>query len=114
MNKLTTHFISTMQGLFGLPQNAPLRRGLLGMEDIRQAMLDALGDEGIFNHPAVERRVMFAGDLQALWYLRSELMQALSADHGELVANEKMLRITRMFQGLLPQGMISRPAGLRR
>jgi len=113
MNRLATSFISSMQGLLGL--SAPEEpRTTFRIEDIRQAMLDSLGDDGCASYPHVERRVLFAADLQGLWYLRSDVMVAISSLQGELVANQKIRQITLMFEGLLPKGMISRPGALSR
>lgn len=113
MNRLATHFISSMQGLLGLspPDDS---RVTFRIEDIRQAMLDSLGDEGCASYPHIERRVLFAPDLQGLWYLRSDIMVAISSLQGEGVANQRIRQITGMFEGLLPKSMVSRPAALQR
>ena len=47
-----------------------------------------------------------------LWYLRGDLMAALAAIQGEAAAREKVAGITRMFQGLLPGSLNSRPSPL--
>lgn len=113
MNKLASQFISSMQGLLGLsvPDGG---RGACRIEDIRQAMLDSLGDEGCANYPHIERRVLFAPDLHGLWYLRTDIMVAISSLQGEVVASQRIRQITRMFEGLLPRGMVSHPASARR
>ncbi len=113
MNKLASQFISSMQGLLGFTV-ADESRTTFRIEDIRQAMLDSLGDEGCASFPHIERRVLFAPDLQGLWYLRSDVMVAISSLQGEGAASQKISRITRMFEGLLPRGMVSRPGGLGR
>ncbi len=78
------------------------------MEDIREAMLALLGDQGPLRHPQVTRRIRYAGDVQGLWYLRGDLMAALAAMHGEVQAREQLQAVTRMFQGLLPSSLHSR------
>ncbi len=113
MNRLATQFISSMQGLLGFPAQDE-SRVTFRIEDIRQAMLDSLGEEGCASYPHVERRVLFAPDLQGLWYLRSDIMVAISSLQGESVANQRIRQITGMFEGLLPRGMVSRPAALNR
>lgn len=113
MNKLANQFISSMQGLLGFSA-ADDSRTTFRIEDIRQAMLDSLGDEGCASYPHIERRVLFAPDLQGLWYLRSDVMVAISSLRGEGVASQRIRQITRMFEGLLPKGMVSRPGGLSR
>ncbi|MES3003730.1 MAG: hypothetical protein V4787_23770 [Pseudomonadota bacterium] len=83
-----------------------------GTEDIRESMLSVLGDTGIKHFPQVTRRIRYANDIQALWYLRGDLMGALAAMHGEAAARQKIASITHMFQGLLPGGLNSRPSPL--
>jgi hypothetical protein len=39
-------------------------------------------------------------------------MAALAAMHGEAAAREQIQQITRMFQGLLPGSLASRPSPL--
>lgn len=113
MNKLASHFISSMQGLLGRPPIDEYASSFR-IEDIRQAMLDSLGEEGCTSYPHIERRVLFAPDLQGLWYLRADMMVALSSLQGERVASQKIRQITHMFEGLLPKGMVSRPGSIHR
>jgi len=112
MNKLASQFLSTMQGLFGWPvleaNGHTDADTTFGIEDIRQAMLDALGKEGCAHYPHIERRVLFAPDLQGLWYLRTDVMVAISSLRGELVADQRIRQITTMFDGLLPPGLRAR------
>ncbi len=61
-------------------------------------------------HPghAVQRiaqRVRFADDLEALWYLRQDVLTALSAVDGEAAARRQLSQINQLFRGLLPQTM---------
>ena len=83
-----------------------------GTEDIREAMLAVLGESGPKQFPQITRRIRYASDIQALWYLRGDLMAALAAMHGELAAREKIASITSQFRGLLPNGLNSRPSSL--
>jgi hypothetical protein len=83
------------------------------VEDIRLAMLDLLGEDGEFNYPQLTRKVRYSGDAQALWYLRGELMAALSAMSNEADARAHMEMISRMFKGLVPAGLASRPSPLQ-
>jgi hypothetical protein len=83
-----------------------------GTEDIREAMLVVLGELGPKQFPQITRRIRYASDIQALWYLRGDLMGALAAMHGELVAREKIASITSQFRGLLPNGLNSRSSSL--
>lgn len=103
---------SSIYSLLGTP--APPSESALenATEDIRQAMLDALGDMGARQFTAVTRRVRYANDVQALWYLRGDLMACLSDMHGEAQARERIARLTKMFHGLLPAGLTSRSSPL--
>ncbi len=82
------------------------------LEDIRQGMLDAMGEFGEKHYPQVTRRIRYAGDIQALWYLRGDLMSVLSATHGEMLARERVGSLTHMFEGMLPGGLGTRPSRL--
>jgi hypothetical protein len=81
-------------------------------EDIRLSMLSTLGEQGAQVHPALRRRLMFAADVEALWYLRSEWMGALSTLHGERVAAAHLRSINIQFEGVLKKSMNSRPSTL--
>jgi hypothetical protein len=84
-----------------------------GTEDIREAMLELLADSGGAKaFASVTRRVRYANDIQALWYLRGDLLAALASVHGEMAAREKVAGITEMFRGLLPASLNSRPSPL--
>lgn len=83
-----------------------------GTEDIRESMLATLGDSGPRHFPQITRRIRYANDIQALWYLRGDLMAALAAVHGEMAAREKLASVTAQFQGLLPGSLHSRPSPL--
>lgn len=103
---------NSLYGLLGNPP-APTESVLEnGVEDIRESMLDVLGKDGPKLYPHITRRIRYASDVQALWYLRGDLMGALAAMHGEVAAREKLASITAQFQGLLPGGMSSRPSPL--
>lgn len=82
------------------------------MDDIRNAMLELIGDAEDRPSRLVARRVRFANEIQALWYLRGDLMAVLAGRHGEVVAREKLQALTDMFQDLLPRGLRSRPSPL--
>ncbi len=83
-------------------------------EEIRQSMLAILGESGATAFPTIRRKLMFAGDIEAIWYLRSEWMGALSSLHGERVASAHLRSINIQFEGLLSKGMNSRPSPLSR
>jgi hypothetical protein len=81
-------------------------------EDIREAMLELLGEPGAKQFANVTRRIRYANDVQALWYLRGDLMASLAATQGEAAARQQVQRITQMFQGMLPGSLNSRPSPL--
>jgi hypothetical protein len=112
MRWLKPNLISSIYGLLGNPV-APSESILeSGTEDIRESMLLVLGEAGPKHFPQVTRRIRYANDIQALWYLRGDLMAALAAMHGEAAAREKIASITAQFQGLLPSSLNSRPSPL--
>lgn len=106
---------SLRQSIYGLLGNPVLPSESVldsGTEDIREAMLSLLAEAGGRQFANVTRRVRYANDIQALWYLRGDLLAALASVHGEMAAREKLQRITRMFHGLLPASLNSRPSPL--
>lgn len=99
--------------LFGEP--APYLSSESRVKDVRQAMLDCLSGLGESHQVArVWARVLYAPDIQALWYLRSDIMTLLASLLGESTAHACLLTITPMFNGLLPAAQKSRPNRLRR
>ena len=112
MRWLKPNLRGSIYGLLGNP--SPPSESTLenSTEDIREAMLAVLGDTGPKHFPQITRRIRYANDIQALWYLRGDLMAALAAMHGEQAARDKIQTITGMFHGLLPGGLASRPSPL--
>ncbi|WBY02035.1 hypothetical protein PE066_00405 [Ramlibacter tataouinensis] len=82
------------------------------LEEIREAMLDLVGETASQDFPQLTRRIRYAGEIQGLWYLRGELMAALAARHGETIAREQIGGITTLFKGVLPPGLAARPRPL--
>ena len=75
------------------------------MGEIRSAMLSLLEASGGHRAQRIAQRVRFADDLEALWYLRQDLMSTLAELDGEHVAQRRMKNINRLFKGGLPQTM---------
>jgi hypothetical protein len=94
------------------PQDAESTVREYSIESIREAMLELVGEEGESAFPHVARRIHYALDVQALWYLRGDVMAVLSNRHGEAVALEKLDTLTEMFEEFLPRGLKSRPSPL--
>ena len=107
MASLAERFIGSVQGLLGRP---PVREELTParLDDIRESMLETLGPAACVQHPHVERRILFASDLQALWYARADVMAVLSDQHGEQEARGRLQALSRRFDGLLPAAMTER------
>jgi hypothetical protein len=107
-----TDFKNSISGLLGrsaTPSDSVLENGL---EDIRESMLDILGDEGARQSPQITRRIRYATDIKDLWYVRGDLMAVLATLGGEAAARQQIASINAQFQGLLPGGLSSRPSPL--
>jgi hypothetical protein len=82
------------------------------MDQIREAMLAMAALDHGERAAGLARRIRYATDLQALWFMRGELMQLLARDYGEAAAREKVDELSCMFTNLLPSGLRSRPSPL--
>jgi hypothetical protein len=112
MSWLKSSLRHSIYGLLGNPVTPSDSELESGTEDIREAMLALLGEAGGKQFANVTRRVRYANDIQALWYLRGDLLATLAGVHGEAGARKKVQQITRMFDGLLPGSLNSRPSPL--
>lgn len=112
MRWLKPNLRSSIYGLLGAsvpPSDSVMENAI---EDVRETMLAMLGEAGIKQYPALTRRLRYAADIQALWYLRGDLMGALAAMRGERIAREQLASVTQMFKGLVPGSLHSRPSPL--
>lgn len=81
------------------------------VERIRRVMLSFLtAGFPTASRQQLERRLRYATDVQTLWYLRGDLMAALSESTDERQAREKIQNITAMFRGLVPEAMFGHKA----
>jgi hypothetical protein len=105
---------SSLHAIFssGHPDPAPTAAMEYNMEDIRQAMLGLMSDLHDAHFPQLVRRIRYASDVQALWFLRGDLMAVLAGSYGEVAAREKLDLVSGMFEDLLPDGLRSRPSPL--
>lgn len=104
---------SSMRALLGEPTPKATEHSVVfRTENIRQLMLDSMGDGGWAEFAYLERRILFAPDAEDLWYLRSDLMHAVASIRGEAIASHRLQEISGMFKGLLPDGLGSRPSPL--
>lgn len=85
------------------------------LEELRLHMLDAVAPPTqLLRHAVLVRKLLLAPSIEALWYLRSEVMAALAGDHGEAVARRMLDTLTAQFTGLLPEAAAARASGTRR
>jgi hypothetical protein len=82
------------------------------VERIRARMLSAMDDYGLEHASHLDVKISFATDIDALWYLRSDLMNAICATRGESVARAALTEITTMFKGYHASATTSRFASL--
>jgi len=102
-------WMTTLQGLFG-GASAPEPEAVL--TEIRQAMLQSLGESGATDTLVIQRKIKYALGFEELWYLRGDVMAIIAAVYGESVAKSKITDISNMFKGHLPKGLASRPSPL--
>lgn len=102
---------SSLMGLFG--ESAPDPNPDGRVQDIRQAMVDCLALlKASEQNSLLLARVIRAPDIQALWYLRADIMTLLAGLLGEAQARTRLLPITNMFVGLLPSAQKARHSRL--
>lgn len=83
----------------------------LRTENIRQTMLAMVDLDGSERAEKLARRIRYA-DLEALWFMRGELMGLLARSRGELAAREQLEGLSGLFAHMLPSGLRSRPSPL--
>ena len=105
---------SSLYAIFASSDPAAPRRAAaeVGIEDIRESMLALITGVGETRFAQVRRRIRYATDVQALWFLRGDLMAVLATRLGEAAAREKLGAVSEMFEDLVPQGLRSRPSPL--
>lgn len=101
---------SLRNSFFGWMANEPVTGSNEDLEIVRKAMLQVLEQNGGDTHATVERKLLFAQDIEQLWYARPELMNALAATRGEAAARACMDDITRVFESRNP-GRFGRKRG---
>ncbi len=73
-----------------------------GLEDIRRAMLQCLAGVSGCEVARMNMRLRYAGDIEALWYLRMDLFNTLIPLRGQADAQRVLDHVTPLFQGQLP------------
>lgn len=113
MHRFKPNLRNSISALFGVTIAVPANAvGEIHVEDIRDSMLACITAADNDRFPHVRRRIRHASDVQALWFLRGDLMAVLASRRGESVARERLEAISEMFENLLPQGLRSRPSPL--
>jgi hypothetical protein len=79
-----------------------------GLEEVRRAMLQSLVGLAGCEVARMSMRLRYAADIEALWYLRSDLMGTLASLRGDIAAQWVIDEVTLLFQGQLPRAL--RPA----
>ena len=76
-----------------------------GMEDIRRVMLQSLAGITGCEVARMNMRLRYAADIEALWYLRTDLFGTLVPLRGEAGARWVIDEVTTLFQGQLPRAL---------
>jgi hypothetical protein len=97
--------------LFGASAAVPPSRDVR-ISEIRDRMLACIKSADAVRFPHVAHRIRFAPDVEALWFLRGDLMALLASSQGEEAALRRIAAISAMFESLLPEGLRSRPSCL--
>ena len=97
-----SHLSSSLMGL--LRDTDASQQSANKLDDIREEMLECLAPymESKSVRAPVWAKVLYAEDIQTLWYQRSDLMHILSAHCGETAAAQTLERITALFRNQVP------------
>lgn len=78
------------------------------VERVRLAMRCAVEEHLGRDAEALQRQLEYAQDLESLWYLRPELMNAIAARCGEAQARNCLMGLTALFRDHHPGAAASR------
>ena len=94
---------NNLQGLLGRdkPSSTAWVRDQV-LEEVRRAMLHSLKGLTGCEVARMNMRLRYAGDIEALWYLRSVLLDTLTLLRGKAIAQTVLDQITPIFQGQSP------------
>lgn len=93
---------SLRNSFFGWMANEPVAQANDDLEAIRKVMLQALEQNQDGLNSTIERKLLFALDIDQLWYVRPELMTAIAASRGEAIAKQSLADVTRQFEKCAP------------
>ncbi len=82
------------------------------VERVREAIQVALAEQLGRDGKQLMHQVHYAQDLEALWYLRPEIMNAIAARRGESAARACLVQLTALFKDHHPGARPSRFGGL--
>jgi hypothetical protein len=108
----TTLLRSSIHAMLSVSTAKPRLPDPVTMDEIREAMLVLVEQENGDRSAGLARRIRYATELQALWFMRGEIMQLLARTHGEQAAREKVDELSALFGDQLPSGLRSRPSPL--
>ena len=108
----TTLLRSSIHAMLSVSTARPRPPDPVTMDEIREAMLGLVELEGGERSAGLARRIRYATELQALWFMRGEIMQLLARTHGEQAAREKVDELSALFGNQLPSGLRSRHSPL--
>lgn len=97
---------SSLHGLLG--RDAPASTAWVrnqGLEEIRYAMIQCLAGLSGSDVARMNMRLRYAGDIEALWYLRSDLRAVLTPLRGDALTHATLAQLTLLFQGQLPRAL---------
>ncbi len=97
---------SSLHGLIG--RDAPASTAWVRdqqLEEVRRAMIGSLSGFSGCEVARMNIRLRYAGDIEALWYLRTDLQSTLVPLQGEPSAKNVIAQVTLLFQGLLPRAL---------
>ncbi len=72
---------------------------------VRNQIIETLELDGLVLELPLMHRVLNATDIQCLWFLRPDIMQAISLRQSEEQARSVMERITSLFVGSMPESL---------
>ena len=93
---------SLRNSFFGWMANESVEESNDDLEAIRKVMLQALERNQDGLNSTVERKLLFAQDIDQLWYVRPELMTAIAASRGEAIAKRCLADVTLKFEERAP------------
>jgi hypothetical protein len=114
MNGMRWAKTSLRNSFFGWKANEPVAESADDLEAIRKVMLQALEQTTDGANSVIERKLLFAHDIDQLWYARPELMTAIAASRGEALANACMADITLQFEIRAPERFKRKTSATRR